>query len=88
MTRTGCYTFRGSQESPWQREAGGRKGDFDHLSTSNETRQERMAEDGEHSPKNKKEVFSNGLNMENKGQRDRGSDPKACGLGEKQQTVF
>lgn len=26
--------------------------------------------------------------VENKGQGDRGSDPKACGLGEKQQTRF
>lgn len=43
-----------------------------------------MEEDGEYLFKNKKEVFSNGLNMENKGQRDRGSDFKVCGLGEKQ----
>lgn len=45
-------------------------------------------EEGEPSPKNKKEVLSSWLNMGNKGQRDKGSDPKVCGLGEKQQTGF
>lgn len=43
---------------------------------------------GELSPKNKKEVLSSCLNMGNKEQRDRGSDPKVCGLGEKQHTGF
>lgn len=39
-------------------------------------------------PQEPEAVLSNRLNMENKGQRDRGSDPKVCGLGEKQQTGF
>lgn len=43
---------------------------------------------GEPSPKNKKEVLGSRLNIENKGQKDRGSDPKVCGLGGKQQTGF
>lgn len=50
-----------------------------------------MEEEGAYSPKNKKEIFSNGLNIKNKkkkGQRDRGSDPKVCVLGEKQGTGF
>lgn len=47
-----------------------------------------MEEEGEHSPKNKKEAFSNRLNMENHRQRDRSSDLKVCGFGEKQQTGF
>lgn len=38
-----------------------------------------MEEDGEHSPKTQEEVFSNRPNMENKGQRDRGSDPMWSG---------
>lgn len=33
-------------------------------------------------------VFSHRLNMDSRGQGDRGSDPKARGLGEKQQTGF
>lgn len=47
-----------------------------------------MAEEGEQSPKNKEEVFSNRLKMENKAWRDGGSDPEVCGLGENQQTGF
>lgn len=38
-----------------------------------------MEGDGEHSPKNKEEVFSNRPNMDNKGQRDRGNDPMWSG---------
>lgn len=40
------------------------------------------------SAKNKEEVFSNRLNMKSKGQRDRGGDSKACGLGEKTANWF
>lgn len=49
-----------------------------------------MEEEGAYSPKNKKEIFSNRLNIKkkNKGQRDRGCDPKVCGLGEKQGPGF
>ena len=47
-----------------------------------------MEEEGERSPKNKKDAFSNRLNMENHRQRNRSSDLKMCGFGEKQQSGF
>ena len=47
-----------------------------------------IGEEGQHSPKNKKEVLRDRPNVENKGERDIGSDPKGCSLGKKRQTGF